>query len=279
LTQTSRLIDLSIIESLLATDVIGRPQRGQNELWEEIDSTNNRALTLAKEGAGEGVIILAHGQTAGRGRLGRSWFSPPGAGLYMSVLLRPQKLQASMPLITIASGLAVAMAVEIVSGAKLGLKWVNDLVFDGRKAGGILAELQTQSRSPDTGQSLVVGIGINISSKNAALPAELKDKVHWLEDIAHHPVDRNLLVAQIAYELEQVLGLLWSGQTPAILDAWRSYSATLGETIKATVGESTVEGLAVDITSSGALIVKTHAGTQELHAGEVSIRRTDGSYC
>jgi len=276
-------LDLSIIESHLATQVVGRPQGTKNELWEEIDSTNSRALLLAQQGAPQGVMVLADSQTAGRGRLGRTWFSPPGAGLYMSVLLRPENLSAGLPLITIASGLAVATAVEIACGVKLQLKWVNDLIFQGRKVGGILAELQSivspSSTSSGFSQALVIGIGVNISSRNVRLPQELTDKVSWLEDVRHNSIDRNLLVSQIAYELEQVLGLLWSGQMNSILDAWRCYSATLGETVRATVGENTIEGLAIDITNSGALLIKTRNGTRELHAGEVSIRRPDGTYC
>jgi BirA family biotin operon repressor/biotin-[acetyl-CoA-carboxylase] ligase len=281
---SQQLLDLSIIESCLATRIIGRPSGSKNELWEQIDSTNSRALVLAQEGAAEGVLVLAHSQNAGRGRLGRRWLSPKGAGLYLSVLLRPERLMAGLPLITIASGLAAAMAVEITTGIRLQLKWVNDLVSQGRKVGGILAELQTQpltNKSEVAGfhQALVVGIGINISSKGVELPQELSGKVQWLEDIAPQSVDRNLLVSQIAYELEQALNLIWAGQTSAILDAWRCYSATLGETVKAEVGDSMIEGLAVDITDSGALLVKTTSGMHELHAGEVSIRRSDGSYC
>lgn len=281
---SQQLLDLLIIESRLATRIIGRPSGSKNELWEQIDSTNSRALLLAQEGAPEGVLVLAHSQTAGRGRLGRKWISPKGAGLYLSVLLRPERLRAGLPLITIASGLAAAMAVEITTGVKLQLKWVNDLVLQGCKVGGILAELQSQPPTNKTEaagfhQALVVGIGINISSKGVDLPQELSGKVQWLEDIAQQPVDRNLLVSQIAYELEQALNLIWAGKTGSILDAWRCYSATLGETVKAEVGDSIVEGLAVDITDSGALLVKTSTGTQELYAGEVSIRRSDGSYC
>lgn len=280
-------LDLSIIESNLETQLIGRPQGSTNELWQTIDSTNTRALSLAKEGASAGVIVLAESQTAGRGRFGRSWVSPPGAGLYMSVLLRPESLQANLPLLTIASGLAVARAVDFSVGIKLGLKWVNDLVFAGRKVGGILAELQRQqpqdqmstaSRS-SINQAIVIGIGINISSKDIDLPSELSDKAGWLEEIVQGNVDRNVLVSQIAYELEQVLELLLSNQTLAILNAWRKYSATLGERVRALIGNDTVEGLAIDITDSGALIIQTRGGMQELHAGEVSIKKSDGSYC
>jgi len=271
---------LSVIESLLATQVIGRPQLGQNELWDEIDSTNNRALALARQGASEGIIVLAHSQTAGRGRLGRKWLSPAAAGIYMSVLLRPQDM-TSLPLVTLASGLAVARAVEATTGIRLGLKWVNDLVVSGGKIGGILAELQTEI-TPDSdslAQALIIGIGINISGDKVKLPSDLKGNIRWLEEIAHGPVNKNVLVSQIALELEQIIALLSAGQAVSVLNAWRGYSATLGESVRASIGETVIEGLALDITDSGALIIQTRGGMQEIHAGEVSIRRPDGSYC
>jgi BirA family biotin operon repressor/biotin-[acetyl-CoA-carboxylase] ligase len=286
--QTSRLIEplnLSTIELGLKTKVIGRPVIGENELHDEIDSTNSRAIQLASQGAGEGLIILARAQTAGRGRLGRTWYSALGAGIYMSILLRPKNRMPSLSLSTIAAGLAVANAVHLVAGIKLGLKWVNDLVFANRKVGGILAEMQNQqSNEPikairdQTQQALIIGIGINICSNNVQLPDELIGKVHWLEDIAGHAIDRNLLVSQIANELEQIFDLLYAGKTTPILDGWRKYSATLGEHIQANLGNKTIEGLALDITDSGALIVQTSTGKQDLCAGEISIRKSDGSY-
>jgi BirA family biotin operon repressor/biotin-[acetyl-CoA-carboxylase] ligase len=228
----------------------------------------------------------------------------------MSVLLRPEKVDPGVPLLTIASGLAVARAVESIAKVKLGLKWVNDLIFDGRKVGGILAEFQHQAKVPQpvehmhhdkaletsspprlnkdhtresgcpphSNQVLVIGIGINICSDNVQLPPELVGKIHWLEEITQHPIDRNLLVAQIANELEQVIALALAGNITPILDGWRSYSATLGEQVKASIGSNTIEGLALDITDSGALIVQTSSGIKKLHAGEVSIRKPDGSY-
>ena len=290
-------LDLSVIESRLTTRVIGRPVGAENELWDQIDSTNNRALQLAKQSTANGVIILAQSQTAGRGRFGRNWVSPPGAGLYMSVLLRPKEFAANLPLVTLASGLAVVMAVEIVAGVKLGLKWVNDLVFNGCKVGGILAELQEAGKSEAQtvfasscakerqsdrslpNQALIVGIGINISSKNVQVPEELLNKIQWLEEISQSPVDKNNLVGQISYELERTLELIFAGNILTVLDGWRSYSVTLGENIRAVVGEKIIEGLAVDIADSGALIVKTPQGVQQLYAGDVSIRRKGGSYC
>ncbi len=274
-------LDLASIESLLKTQIIGRPLSGKNELWDELNSTNDRALTLAQMDGHQGTIVLARSQTAGRGRHGRNWLSPPEAGLYMSVLVRQSTPLANLSLITLASGLAVAMAIEITSGLKIGLKWVNDLVLDGGKVGGILAELKQGpiNENGQIDQSLVIGIGLNINKNKVDLPAELEQKVRWLEDKAISAVDRNLLVSQIAFELEQILALLNSGQSTFILDTWRQYSVTLGETIRATVGEKNIDGLALDIDDSGALLVQTANGMQQLHAGEISIRKSDGTYC
>ncbi|HEY9720025.1 MAG TPA: biotin--[acetyl-CoA-carboxylase] ligase, partial [Trichormus sp.] len=126
----SETLVLEKIEKRLTSGVIGRSS-WNNELWQTIDSTNSRAAQLAAEGAPEGVIVLARQQTAGRGRLGRVWVSPPDAGIYLSVILRPAELlPAELALITLAVGVAVSSAIERCAGVKVGLKWVNDLVFE-----------------------------------------------------------------------------------------------------------------------------------------------------
>lgn len=286
LNRISSGLDLAVIESILATKVIGRAERAANELWAEVDSTNSRAALLARQGASEGVIVLADHQTAGRGRLGRTWVSPPGTGLCMSVILRPKVLSTDLSLVTLAAGVAVTRAVEITTGVTLGLKWVNDLIIDGGKIGGILAELQKESRHQESepastntfDQALILGIGINICKGNTEPPEEIRDKIRWLEEITHQPVDRNQLVSQIAFELEQVLAVLSAGEVTTILDAWRKHSVTLGESIKTQMAQETITGLAININNNGALVVQTLSGTRELHAGEVSIRKSDGSY-
>ena len=272
--------DLSEIEAALKTNEIGRAPGVPNELWQTIDSTNNRAMLLAKQGAPHGVMVIARQQSAGRGRLGRSWVSPLDAGLYVSFLLRPVKFKPQIALVTLAAGFACAKAINVMFGIKIGIKWVNDLVLSGRKLGGILSELYLPPEQNSGGgdEALIVGIGINIEPKDQDIPDEIRSQMAWLAEIAPTGLDRNLLVARIALELEQAIDALADGEIDDILNGWRQYSVTLGEPVIATIGNATVTGVAIDVDSTGALIVETKDGRRTLHAGEVTLRRPDGSY-
>jgi BirA family biotin operon repressor/biotin-[acetyl-CoA-carboxylase] ligase len=278
----SSSFDLVKIEAALNTKEVGRAQAFPNELWQTIDSTNNRAMALAKQGAPHGVIVIARQQTSGRGRLGRNWISPLDAGLYLSFLLRPEKFKPQIPLVTIAAGLACAKAINAMLGIKIGIKWVNDLVLSGRKLGGILSELylppELKPISATGDEALIVGIGINIEPKNQEIPAEVRSQMAWLSEIATNGVDRNVLVAKIAFELEEVINALAAGADEQILNGWRQYSVTLGESVIAVIGNETVSGVAIDVNDSGALLVKTKDGHRTLNAGEVMLRKSDGSY-
>jgi len=265
------ILALEVIEPSLATTLIGKASGTKNELWETIGSTNSRAAELAAEGANEGVIVLARQQTAGRGRHGRIWVTPPDAGIAFSVLLRPQIALTRLPLVTLATGVAVAKAIECSVGVRPGLKWVNDLVLGGRKLGGILAEMP--------GQALVIGIGINVRFSESDVPDDLKDKIEWLERVIGRPVDPNLVVLALAHKLEEAYQALLAGRTDEIVQSWKQYSVTIGQDIESKNGSQTIRGRAVDITAGGALIVEFADGSRtELHAGEISIRKQDGSY-
>jgi BirA family transcriptional regulator, biotin operon repressor / biotin---[acetyl-CoA-carboxylase] ligase len=269
-------LDLQTIERQLKTSVIGRSAAQVNELWDSIDSTNQRALELAAAGAPAGVIVLARQQTAGRGRLGRAWVSPPDAGIYLSILLRPEnKLISELSLLTMAAGVAVSDAIRKTTGAAVGLKWVNDLIVDGRKLGGILAE--TSGRAP---LYIILGIGINIQLDLTALPDELRELVASLNEVSEHEINPNELVCSIAREIETYYDQLLVGDTAVILDQWRKRSVTLGQSVMATLGAKVIEGKAVDITESGALLIQTADGRiEQINAGEVRVRRLDGAYC
>jgi BirA family biotin operon repressor/biotin-[acetyl-CoA-carboxylase] ligase len=273
-------LSLAAIESRLSTKIIGRSSA--NELWDVIGSTNTRASELAVERAAEGVFVLARQQTAGRGRLGRTWASPPDAGVYVSVLLKPNTLSPEqLAPITLSCGVAAARAVEKTAGVQLGLKWVNDLVYSGRKIGGILAEMASlpATESLPAGKALIVGFGLNLRMNEADVPEDLIDKMGWLERIAGMPVDANILVANLLQELETAYDQLKDRKSGEILKEWRSRSVTLGSEIVATSGSTTLRGTAVDIDDSGALLVKSDDGeTHCVHAGEVMVRRADGKY-
>lgn len=271
-------LELEDIEASLTTRQIGRCPDWPNELWDSIESTNDRALELYREGAGHGVIVLARQQTAGRGRQGRTWISPPGSGLYMSFLLKALSDPRQIPLYTLGAGVAAVRAIAGSAGVELGLKWVNDLVHNGKKVGGILAEMPSPVNTR-TGESfIVVGMGINIAFNPEEIPGDLAVRMDWLERIAG-PVDLNLMVSVIAHEMEFISCQLESGHTDSVLSLWRKHSITLGRDIVATTGSATYRGQAVDIADSGALILQTREGKQiQLSAGEITIRQSDGSY-
>lgn len=275
--------DLAAIEAQLDTYFIGK--NDANETWDEIGSTNNRAIELALAAAPEGVFVLARKQSGGRGRQGRTWVSPEDSGIFISIILRPTLAPSELPLISLAAGVAAAKAIESVCQIRIGLKWVNDLVFAGKKIGGILAE----APGAETGQmtasgwllppAVIVGMGVNLNLMQDEIPAELKDKVDSLDAICQQTVDANLLIAQILYFLEDSYNNLRHGFPEILIQDWKSYSQTLGKRVKATLGDELIEGFAEDIAATGALVLKLDDGSKRLlHAGEITIRLADGSY-
>lgn len=268
----SEHLDLATLQTLLRTEELGRTVSA-NEVWQEIDSTNARALALAQEGAPHGTIVAARSQTAGRGRQGRQWVSPLDSGLYISFILRPTIALPHIPLISLCSGAAVAVAIHRCCGISIGLKWVNDIVFAGKKLGGILAEM------PDR-NSVIVGIGINLrTDPNLLASPELRDKVISIEDITGSPINANQLAADLALELERCYGNLIAGHRTRIIDEWVEHNVTIGKVVQARQTNETIEGTAIGIGLDGSLVVRTASGERSLHAGEVSIRLADGSYC
>lgn len=299
----SETLDLAKFESHLKTTWLGRAPGWRNELWETIGSTNTRAAELAAEGAPQGLMVLARHQTAGRGRLGRTWVSPVDAGLYMSIILRPSAPQSQIPLLTIAAGIAVADAIRTVCDVKVGLKWVNDIIYDHRKVGGILAEMPalggirnnsgagnsatdgtthaTASGAPVAlPQAVIVGIGINVNLQQEDIPEELTQRIDSLARIKGDDIDPNKVAAGIAAGFEKTSALLKPETSEQLTSRWKELSITIGQNIITEVSGRKLEGKAIDITDSGALVVESIDGTRTtLHAGEISIRAADGSYC
>lgn len=243
---------------------------GSLEVLPVTASTNTYALELISQGASSGTLVLARQQTSGRGRQGNEWHSPPDAGIYMSCIIRPKINMELWPLFTLATGVAVVRALESYAKISIGLKWVNDLVYKGFKLGGILAETKDKA--------LVIGIGINVHFDTEDIPPELNQRMTCLSSIYKGNIDNNELCAEICRHLEDVFEMLESGKEETLLDEWRAYAVTLGQEVKVIFPNETICGRASDITNKGALIVDTENGTKTIYAGEVSIRKLDGSY-
>lgn len=229
-----------------------------------LPSTNTTLREWAEAGAKHGVAVIADAQTAGRGRLGRSFASPSGAGLYMSMLVKEDIPIERLPLLTPYAAVAAARAIEECADVEVGIKWVNDLRIGDKKIAGILTEGDfTPSGALDFA---IVGIGINLVG--GALPAELSTIAAAIGDFTAPPSRERLATAI----LKEFFGGLSTLENGAFLEEYRRRSVVLGRTVTATDGERTMVGVATAIEDDGALRLRTVGGDLLLRAGEVSIR-------
>jgi len=243
-----------------------RRLQGPVHHFEEVGSTNDLAKELAARGAPEGALVVAEAQTGGRGRLGRSWDSPPGAGLYVSLILRPPLPPTEMPQITLTTAVAAARALRRVTGATPGIKWPNDLLLAGKKVGGILTEMETES---DQIRHLVVGLGLNVN--NPAFPAGLEPIATSLLLATGREHSRlNILQAWLE-EFEELYERFLAREFAAILEEWRSLTVTLRQRLTVRQGPVTIRGLALEVAPDGALLVQTESGeVVRVTSGEIT---------
>ena len=246
--------------------------------FQEIGSTNEEALRRARLGAPAGTVVVAESQTQGRGRKGRSWISPPGPGLYFSVLLRPFQPVGDWPLLTHVASAALVRTLRalpeealIPQPLDLELKWPNDVLISGKKTAGILLE------TGGTGaivSAAVVGIGINVGQ--FALPVELRNRVTSVSEAAGVLVPRRHLLVRFLCHFQAGYMLFERGDYAGILDQWKSFSHMWRDTpVWILEDESRRAAVTRGLTASGALIVETDDGREEtLLAGDVSIRRS-----
>ena len=228
-------------------------------LWyTEVGSTNDIAGTFGDRDADEGLVIIADRQTAGRGRLGRNWSSPAGAGIYASIVLRPSSRAAR--LLTIAAGVAVAEGIGSATGLVTHVKWPNDVHVNGRKLSGILAEGAVRH--------VVLGIGINVQP--AAYPPDVAARATSIETELGRPVDRGLVLAECLAALFARYRQLHSDDDRIVVNAWRARAAPmLGRRVEWETAGERCSGVAEDIDDDGALIVRAEAGTLKIRSGEV----------
>lgn len=233
------------------------------QVYDTLESSNRTAKLLALDGAPHGTLVLTAHQSAGRGRLGRVFESPSGKGVYLSVLLRPA---ASAQTATIGAAVAVCRAVQELCGLELGIKWVNDLYYQGKKVCGILTEAGTDLESGRL-EWLVVGIGLNLTSRPEDWPEELRPIAGSLYPGGPAPVSRAALAGAIAREL---LGLCPDFDC---LDEYRTRCFVPGHWVTVCTGTESYAAKAVVIDDAGRLIVQREGGrTEALCHGEVSIR-------
>jgi BirA family biotin operon repressor/biotin-[acetyl-CoA-carboxylase] ligase len=232
-----------------------------------VSSTMDVAADAAQSGAPEGLVILADEQTAGRGRRGRTWSSPPGAGLYCSIVLRPPIDEGGriVSTLTLAAGVAVREAIRRATGLALDLKWPNDVVIGRRKVAGILAEGAAIGTAV---QTVVLGIGLNIMP--AAHPVEIADRATSLEAELGRAVDRMMVLEELLVALPARYDDLRRGGVDDLLQAWRAAAPSAhGASVEWEAAGGTRRGVTAGIDDTGALLIRTPAGTERVVGGEI----------
>jgi BirA family transcriptional regulator, biotin operon repressor / biotin---[acetyl-CoA-carboxylase] ligase len=232
--------------------------------FESIDSTNTEAIKQARAGAAEGLCIMARQQTAGRGRHGRTWVSEPDSGLYFSIVLRPKIETRFLPLITLMTGVAVSDTL-LEFGLKPDIKWVNDLLVNEKKIGGILAE----AVETPTGLAVIVGIGVNLTSRN--FPDDIAATATSIQTESGHSPSAGAFAQSLTKYFTYFYEILKSDRYREIIEHWRRRSSYFsGKAVRVLLGNSTIEGTTDGLEENGALRLKTADGSRRLiEAGEV----------
>jgi BirA family biotin operon repressor/biotin-[acetyl-CoA-carboxylase] ligase len=247
-----------------------------------IGSTNDEACRLAASGAVEGTTVVAEAQTAGRGRLGRTWFSPPEAGLYLSVVMRPDQRvttprdparaagQAAAPLplpaqLTLMAGVAVCEAVRDTTGLPAQIKWPNDLVCGHRKLAGILAEAGSSA-----GDSAFVVLGIGINIRRVDYPRDIAARATSIEEELGRPIDRGALFARTLANLAGCRRDLREGRVGDVLARWRALApSSVGARVEWLTADGSRRGVTAGLDRDGALLVRAGDHVERVVAGEI----------
>lgn len=235
-----------------------------------VDSTNRTAMHLADGGAPEGTTVVADSQTAGRGRFTRTWFSPPGANLYASIVLRPALEPFTAPQVAIVASVALARAVEqICPQLTVGIKWPNDVFLNGRKTAGVLCEMRAEA---DRIRHIVLGFGVNVNMPADAFPPEIAHAATSLAAQAGRPVGRVPLLAAIINELEPLYDRWRYDGLTCCRDAWNQRSVLSGRPVRVDTFAQAVEGTAQGLSETGGLLLALADGTtREVLSGDARI--------
>jgi BirA family biotin operon repressor/biotin-[acetyl-CoA-carboxylase] ligase len=244
------------LAALVATDV------GRNFfLRETATTTMAEAKAAAAVGAPHGTAVLAEGQTAGRGRRGRSWASPPRLGLYLSVVLEQRRVPQEITVLPLLAGVAVAEAIAAEAEVAVGLKWPNDLLHGGAKVGGILAEAHGDPAV------VIVGVGVNCWHCRFDFPQDLPYRATSLAAAGAASLDRTELAAAVLNGLGRWLARWAEEDAAAVVEAWRERNVTLGRRVR--VVDPEVVGLAADVAADGALVVEDGGRRHSVYTGDV----------
>jgi BirA family biotin operon repressor/biotin-[acetyl-CoA-carboxylase] ligase len=236
---------------------------------ESVSSTNDVAWDEAEKGAPEGTVIVAEQQTAGRGRLSRKWHSPPGLGVWMSVVLRPEVKPEAAPGLTLCASVAVAKAVRSLYRVRASLKWPNDIMVKGRKLCGILTEMKASRGRVDF---IVCGIGMNVNQTPDDFPADIRESATSILIATGKSADRKKLVAATIEHLEKQYREFCLDGLTSCIDEWRSMCPLFGKRVRIKGRREAVEGIFFNIDDNGALVLRLDSGIHRgFMAGDVEL--------
>ncbi|MDH4153236.1 MAG: biotin--[acetyl-CoA-carboxylase] ligase [Nitrospira sp.] len=268
-------LSIEAIRSTLATKALGQTLY----LYQDLPSTNREASSLSHQGSAHGTVVVAERQTGGYGRHGRAWFSPSGFNIYCSIIVRGKSqtvpLAQWLSWVPLVTALAVTEATQQVATVSLALKWPNDLLLHDRKVGGILCE---STLTTVDGPIVIIGIGLNVNIPALSFPEDLRPIAASLIEAAPRPIDRNRLIAQLLWELEQCLDELQSHGSTRLRQAYVARCTTLGRQVKVLFPhDRQILGTAETLSADGALQVRPLAASPhaqppaliEVHAADV----------
>ena len=255
-----------IIEKVSQTN----PWRKKIQFFDTISSTNDVLKQMALQGAPEGTVLVANAQTGGRGRLGRTFLSPSGVGIYLSVLLRPRCKPVELMHLTCASASATCTAIQESAGFRPGVKWTNDIVYQKKKLSGTLTELGL--KEDGTTAYAIIGTGINCCQQPEDFPPEIRELAGSLKMITGKEIDRSLVAAKMV-DAYYRLSLELLSNREGLIAQYRRDCITLGQEVSIVRGDEVRHGRALDVDEAGALIVEYENGRIEaVSSGEVSVR-------
>ena len=238
-------------------------------VFDAVSSTNDLAKQYLEQNVAEGLVLIAESQTRGRGRMGRTWMSLSGIGLYLSVILKPDIQLRLLPQLTLLAGLATTLAINEFIRKKAQLKWPNDILLNGKKCCGILCETHV-SKNGEAG--VIIGIGINANHSIPDFPDDLTSSATSLMIETGNVIDRQALVHALICNLDQQYDAYLGNGEQTVIEKWLENSDMVGKKITVTLGKSAIHGTALGLDSQGRLLMRSEKGEElTFDSGEVSL--------
>ena len=264
LSGTPELLLPAEIQEGIGTKIFGRKEIAY---FAEIDSTNKKAREIAGGGAPEGTLVIAEEQSRGRGRIGRSWYSPARAGIYLSLILRPKVPPNEAPKMTLVAGVSVAEALLRATPLKPRIKWPNDILIKGRKICGILTETSAEM---DALHFVVVGVGINVNNRD--FPEELKKIATSVYLETGKNFDRVRLLQEFLFQFERFYSTFLSSGFESIGKRWGQLSMLMNKDVAVHMIDRTCKGRVMELDEDGALVIKNEHGEREkIYSGDIEL--------